>query len=690
MIPTILILCDTIQQVATNATSSGAGLSNLGSIASIFSVFLTILFFLIPIMYKKEILDKLLPHRWRKKYIENNLPDSFFKHIPHDESVKSKKDGNDSIQTNPSDDEIIDGNIYIQPYIIPQTNEEKPTPILLKDYFDKVFVKRSEYPNVYLLLGNSGTGKTAALAHYFYDYINNHTKKNLPYEIRLFSLGQEDVFDCIKNVKVALNANNKKNCILLLDALDENKKAQDPKENESFFQQLKEVFKQFAFVIITCRPQFFTERKKLTNVTTIELAPFNDQQVQDFLDQTFSISYDAEKRSKAAELIKKHYKIASRPIILTYIRDIVESDREINTSLDFYNVIVEKELHRNMKRAELDDSPVQIQRWWDMTSEVAGYMYKQGKTEISYEELLQILINHHLAKPSDTINEDHFQRRSLLTITGDTFHFSHKSFYEYFMAYRFFLYPDEIKQVFSMDFALQLFDELYEAKYFKKEVLFANLQSITNNNVQESLKKIEKAFDSSQVQKVFNDDLDKINHINSEIRFLKIRGYDLSENSENSEKGYEESCKRYEKAIIKYLTLIKEEPEKYGSTEPAPWVLLYYTYNKLLDSYRREAQNNPDKYLPKIAETLNKLICFPFYPKQDANLFELAQTLYKMAELYLDQKELAKAEDAAQESLEKFFILAKKSPEAFNPWVKSAEELLERIQNKKGGSQIGR
>ena len=422
MIPTILIPCDSILQIAVNTSillkdiafqwndlDTIAKIELIGGIASIIALIFGIIKFI-----RKTISSSTDSRNWRKEYIENNLPDSFFKHIPHDEPAKSKKDGNDSIQTNPSDEEIIDGNIYIQPYIIPQTNKEKPTPILLKDYFNKVFVKRSEYPNVYLLLGNSGTGKTAALAHYFYDYINNHTKKNLPYEIRLFSLGQEDVFDCINNIEVALNANNKKNCILLLDALDENKKAQDPKEKVSFFQQLEEVYKQFAFVIITCRPQFFTGGIILPNVTTIELAPFNNQQVQDFLDQTFSISYEAEKRSKAAELIKKHYKIASRPIILSYIRDIIESDREINTSLDFYNVIVEKELHRNMKRAELEDSPEQIQRWWDMTSEVAGYMYKQGKTEISYEELLKILINHYLAKPSDTINEDNFQRRPLL------------------------------------------------------------------------------------------------------------------------------------------------------------------------------------------------------------------------------------------------------------------------------------
>ena len=55
-----------------------------------------------------------------------------------------------------------------------------------------------------------------------------------------------------------------------------------------------------------------------------------------------------------------------------------------------------------------------------------------------------------------------------------------------------------------------------------------------------------------------------------------------------------------------------------------------------------------------------------------------------MALLYLDRKEYDPAETAAQESLEKYRIMAEKSHAAFDPYVKKAEELLERIQKAKG------
>ena len=67
----------------------------------------------------------------------------------------------------------------------------------------------------------------------------------------------------------------------------------------------------------------------------------------------------------------------------------------------------------------------------------------------------------------------------------------------------------------------------------------------------------------------------------------------------------------------------------------------------------------------------------------DAYLPDVAQTLYNMALLHLARKEYPAAEAAALESLEKYRIMAEKSHAAFDPYVKKAEELLERIRKAK-------
>lgn len=61
----------------------------------------------------------------------------------------------------------------------------------------------------------------------------------------------------------------------------------------------------------------------------------------------------------------------------------------------------------------------------------------------------------------------------------------------------------------------------------------------------------------------------------------------------------------------------------------------------------------------------------------------MATTPFHIALFHLKNKNLPAAEAAAQESLEKYRIMAKKSHDAFNKDVKDAEELLERIRKAK-------
>ena len=64
----------------------------------------------------------------------------------------------------------------------------------------------------------------------------------------------------------------------------------------------------------------------------------------------------------------------------------------------------------------------------------------------------------------------------------------------------------------------------------------------------------------------------------------------------------------------------------------------------------------------------------------DAYLPDVAHTLYTMALLYGKKDDLETAETMAQESLEKFKIMAEVSHAAFDSDVKDAEQLLDEIK----------
>ena len=459
----------------------------------------------------------VLPHtrNWRKEQIED-IPDAFWGYYPNKN--------------------------YIQPYFtFVDTRDNNPQ--LLRDYFlKKVFIKDTAEPKIYCLLGDTGTGKTAALVHLYADYIHSHSAKS-PYHIKILSLREDKAFEKIDEIQ------DKKRCILLLDAMDESPMAQNSTQRSDFDKAINEVCKNFAFVIITCRPQFFSDDKTESEkvrvqkgyewfpYTRLRLSDFNNIQVQEYLDNVFPSKTDCHLHQKAAKLVNKNAFIAIRPLVLTYIKDIIESKNEINTTLDLYDTIVQRWIQRELKRTNPDNLKERRQLWWNLTSEIAQYIYlnrtsKYKAPNITEDELISICkkqgsINFKVilssrriasdASPLTILNEENIHQRTMLTRTGDLFHFSHKSFYEYFMAYRFFLYPDEIKRVSGMDFALKFYDELKDAYFENHSVQFANLREIDRSTIAKSLYNIGySVFENhqySQAEPFFNDALNMFGQI---------------------------------------------------------------------------------------------------------------------------------------------------------------------------------
>ena len=575
--------------------------------------------------------------------------------------------------------EYLKNKIYIQPYItstLPKLSNEpsntEPKDLkLLKDYFvNEVFIKEpDEDSTVFFLFGDSGTGKSAALVNLFVDYIKEHNAKNLPFKIRLISLREDNALDQIKRIP----DEERKNYILLLDAMDETPEVKGPTQFNNFLNELKTAFHDYARVVITCRPQFFKDNSSEKDITDPEirtstdfvectnyyLAPFNNEQVQEYLDRAISYRLDNPKRRKAEEIVNKYHFITFRPLILTYIQDIVEHDKPIDTTLDLYDIIIQSILKRDIKKTiRPRDLNEKILQWWEASSLVAKYMYENQKLDITDSELDSIL-------PNDI--DKQFKQRSLLTRYGNTFHFSHKSFYEYFMAYRFLQHPEEIKQVYGMDFALQIYNDALQAWSEQKDSLFADLKNthpytvaISLNRVGIALKGINHFSDAEKYYKLalklfrqlekkkndtYKDDIAgvlinlagiywKTNHLDNAIKKLNEALSTFRQLSDKNPNAYLPDVAM----TLNNLGLLHRNTNQYKKAEEE--------YNEALTTYRQLADKNPNAYLPYVATTLNNL-----------------------AILHKNTNQLDKAEEEYNEALTTYRQLADKNPDAYLPYV---------------------
>ena len=150
MTSALLIPCDTTQWIDENT------LAFISIIVGVISIIITLL----AIFGLKIALPHT--HKWRKNQIDE-IPSDFYGYYPN--------------------------KYYIQPYFtFIDTESEDSAKHRLRDFFLKeVFVKNSTKPTLYCLLGDTGTGKTAALVHLYADYINRHSAKST-YQIKILSL----------------------------------------------------------------------------------------------------------------------------------------------------------------------------------------------------------------------------------------------------------------------------------------------------------------------------------------------------------------------------------------------------------------------------------------------------------------------------------------------------------------------
>lgn len=356
----------------------------------------------------------------------------------------------------------------------------------LMEYFVESFFqdKSDEGTDYCCLLGDSGSGKTSALVHLLINYVRKYHSEDRPYDIRIYSMsvGDKELWEKIESDFPT--SKDKGHCILLLDALDDNLDIQKKLKNqnykiENYFQKLAKKSQDFARVVVSCRQQLFDSCENEPKDTRIRisngeepyqqwkifyLSPFDDSQINEFLHKKLK----SDEIREANMIIKKNKDIFSRPLILSNIKDFLENydkqKKECLTLKEIYDAIVLSWIRREPYPKGEKES--QLSNLMNMSMCLAAYMFKHNLNAINNKHIEEYISEYKNYGIKDDFHL--FRTRSLLTRIDNVYKFSHKSFFEYFLAYWFFLHPEDIGFMASGKDVLIVYNDICKARYLNK------------------------------------------------------------------------------------------------------------------------------------------------------------------------------------------------------------------------------
>lgn len=312
-------------------------------------------------------------------------------------------------------------------------------------FCDRILSPNNPNDRLYIVLAGSGMGKTTFMVNLFCHYVNhNMTRSGLPLDVKLMRLDDENIFERISDLSTKLNPDR---TILLLDALDENRDASE--DFTAFKERLETVVEPYKLVIITCRDQFFdTEKdipeetrwvssgreKNLINYFKVYISPFTDADVEEYLSVKYGRCGFRKKRKQARLIVNKCRSLMVRPLLLSYIDDLVDDKAEYRELSDIYDTLIDKWLQREVNSIDASRRQESKEMLYRFSSDIAMAIYenwkKTKKMQLSAEQMREFMSSYGY----DTVPYDVKQRSLINRNVSGYFKFSHKSFLEFFLA----------------------------------------------------------------------------------------------------------------------------------------------------------------------------------------------------------------------------------------------------------------
>ena len=319
----------------------------------------------------------------------------------------------------------------------------------------------------FLLLAESGCGKTTILYKLFCEYAKKH--KNHHIIIREFRKGHSDVLH--------MKIDDQKQTILLLDGLDEDLETiRHPKQT---FEALADTLKNFKCVVLSARLQLFKDHNdeptKISQFTEFEhlyLDILSNEDTEIFLRQKFNVKkgfrerFNKEGKDKvntALLLIQRNaqFDILRRPFLLQFIdwflpenvtkngkqsAKINQNTPKFGFEYQIYQMLIQKWLEREseiivervQKKTNTENEKTYRQRLFTFSQSLAGkfFSHEQDFIEIDtaqYENWLSELWDK--GTQDKETDKALAQTHSLLSrdLKGH-FSFAHRSIFDYFLA----------------------------------------------------------------------------------------------------------------------------------------------------------------------------------------------------------------------------------------------------------------
>lgn len=373
---------------------------------------------------------------WRRDYIKRTIANEYGEYLDSDNYDLFIPT---NFQNRPPND-------YPDPHDSISVSNTNP---LIPKYLKEVLVETNTNDNLFCVLAGSGMGKTTFAVHLFKEYIYHYKSSTLPYDISLLSLSDENVLEKISLIK------GPKEHILILDALDENRQALN--DFSKFISSLESVIKDFRVVIVTCRTQFFkTEEQelkesKLRNYGSNKgfrsynrqyISPLTDDEIFLYLNKKYSLKsvrpkrvfVNYKKRKKAKRLIRSCGNIMVRPLMLSYIDDLLDSQTDITTMNEMYHLLIGKWIQREAQLVELSERSKVDGAIWNLSQQLAIDFYQNREVRNGYYISMDDFSKFKKDNGFDQINYS-FDSRSLINRNSQgEIKFAHRSFLEFFLA----------------------------------------------------------------------------------------------------------------------------------------------------------------------------------------------------------------------------------------------------------------
>ena len=307
---------------------------------------------------------------------------------------------------------------------------------LIDHLVERVFVEENTTNRYFCILAGAGMGKTTFAVNLVIAYINRYKQKTLPFEIKLVSLARRDFAEVLQQVDAP------KETILILDALDENADASN--DLFCFMQTMEHLIQDFRFVILTSRTQFFPTEEDEPEMTSIlnlgkdkgyyryhkmYISPFSNDDVQTYLKKKYR---KRKQRKKAEKIIAQCSSLATRPLLLSHLDDLLSDNRAYDTLSSIYKTLIDVWIKREVRSSKGGDDPELYQRLSDFSLDFALELFNNRDQSTNMRMSRERYLDFINRKKYIDYN---FSGRSLINRDASgTMKFSHKTFYEYFLA----------------------------------------------------------------------------------------------------------------------------------------------------------------------------------------------------------------------------------------------------------------